>query len=332
MKAVLMHESGVSGVLRFSEVDHPRAPSGRLVLVRLHAAGVNPIDTKLRSRGTYYPEKMPAILGCDGAGVVEAVGEEVSRFKAGDRVYFFFGGIGGEQGCYAEYNLVPEDYLVVIPDSLDFNHAAAAPLVVITAWEALYDRARIQVGQHVLIQAGAGGVGHVAIQLAKEAGCKVITTVSDADKEELVRKLGADEVIRYRDEDVAGACHRWTDGKGVDVVLDTVGSSDAYIQAVEALRPYGQLVTLLQPDALDWKKARLKNLTVSMELMLSPPYFGWEEARLHQTRILENAVALMVQGCLQIIVSDILPLEQAARAHERIEQGGMQGKLVLSVY
>jgi len=331
MRAVLMHQSGDPDVLLFSsEVEPPRIHDDHQVLVRLQAAGINPVDTKLRSKGTYYPEQMPAILGCDGAGVVEAVGDAVSRFKPGDEVYFCHGGIGGDQGNYAEFNVVDERFIAHKPNSVDFTTAASAPLVLITAWESLHDRARIETGQKVLIHAGAGGVGHIAIQLAKAAGCEVITTVGSDEKVEFVKSLGADAVIRYKQENFAEEATRWSGGDGVDVVFDTVGGK-VFEQSFAATRPYGHIVSLLQPGEVDWKEARMRNLSTSLELMLSPMYFGWEAAQEHQADILRQCAKLMDTGKLTPHVNQTLTLEEAARAHELLEQGGMQGKIVLTI-
>jgi len=329
MKAVLMTGPGGPEALSVDQVAEPRLGTDRGLLVRLKAAGVNPVDTKLRSRGTFYPDRLPCILGCDGAGVVEAVGDSVSRFRVGDEVYFCNGGIGGEPGNYAEYALVDERFAAAKPETLSFAEAAAAPLVLITAWESLYDRARLQAGQTVLVHAGAGGVGHVAIQLAKQAGCRVCTTVSSEEKAAFVRRLGADEVVDYKTTDFADDALAWTGGIGVDVALDTVGGA-TFVKSFEAVRHYGDLVTLLQPPAdSDWKVARIRNLSISLELMLTPMYDGLTDARTHQAEILEQASRLFDQETLKIQVSHTLPLAEAAQAHRLIEQGGMVGKIVL---
>lgn len=331
MKTILMRAPGGPGVLTFADAPTPQIKHGTELLIRLKAAGVNPVDTKLRARGTYFPERSPTILGCDGAGVVEAVGTSVTRFKPGDAVYFCNGGIGGEPGTYAEYAVIDERFAARMPERLDFTQAAAAPLVLITAWEALYDRARMTAGQTVLIHAGAGGVGHVAIQLAKAAGCRVLTTVSTARKSALVRELGADEAIPYRDTDFVQAVLDLTAGRGVDIVLDTVGGA-TFSASFAATRPYGDVVTLLQPGAeTDWKTARLRNLRVSQELMLSPMYYGWTDAQRHQAWILEQCAALFDAGALRVHVDRVLPLAEAAAAHRAIEAGEVTGKLALAV-
>jgi NADPH2:quinone reductase len=331
MKAIAMIATGAPHVLAPIDVPKPKITQPTEMLVRLRAAGVNPIDTKLRSKGTYYPGRLPAILGCDGAGVVEAAGGAVKNFRVGDAVYFCNGGIGGHPGNYAEYALVDERFAALKPASLSFIEAAAVPLVFITAWEALHDRARLQPRQHVLIHAGAGGVGHAAIQLAKLAGTMVATTVSDEDKAAFVRRLGADEVILYRQADFVHAALAWTNGAGVDVALDTVGGA-VFAATTAAVRLYGTLITLLQPGPdMDWKEARQRNLLIGYELMLSPMYYGDVLAQTHQADILRECARLFDAGALSVQVSHVFPLDEAVAAHRLIEQGGQLGKIVLTI-
>jgi len=325
-----MSETGAPDVLTSAEVNAPVCDANE-VLIRIMAAGVNPVDTKLRANGMYFTNHMPAIPGCDGAGIVESVGAAITRFEAGDAVYYCYGGLGQVAGNYAEYIAVPEAYVAQKPDSLDFTDAAAAPLVLITAWEALFDRARLQSGRKVCIHGGAGGVGHVAIQLAKLAGCQVATTVSSDEKAEVVSTLGADLIINYRQQDVVAGLLKWTDGAGVDVAFDTVGGG-AFHQLVAATRVYGDIVTILQvPDNADWKTLRLRNIRVSQELMLTPMVTGDLEAAEHHGDILEQCAQFFDERKLSVFVSDILPLQQAGEAHRRIEAGGMCGKLVLEI-
>ncbi|MEI6430131.1 MAG: alcohol dehydrogenase catalytic domain-containing protein [Pseudanabaena sp. ELA607] len=182
MKAILMTAAGAPPVLQSEDVPLPQIQSQTEILVRLKAAGVNPIDTKLRQRGTFYPDQMPAILGCDGAGIVEAVGPAVTRFQRGDEVYFCDGGLGNTTGNYAEFTVVEERCVAFKPKSLSFIEAAAVPLALITAWESLFDRGRLEEGRKVLIHGGAGGVGHLAIQLAKLKQCQVAIAVFGAKR------------------------------------------------------------------------------------------------------------------------------------------------------
>ncbi|NJN85531.1 MAG: zinc-dependent alcohol dehydrogenase family protein [Leptolyngbyaceae cyanobacterium SL_7_1] len=329
MKAIIMTTAGSPDVLQLQDVPEPELTRDTELLIQLKAAGVNPIDTKLRQRGTFYPERSPAILGCDGAGVVEAVGSKVRQFQIGDEVYFCHGGLGGDRGNYAEYAVVDERCVAHKPRSLDFATAAAAPLVLITAWEALFDRGRLEAGRHVLIQAGAGGVGHVAIQLAKMAGATVYTTVSSEQKAAFVDHLGVDRPIFYPTTDVVKTILNWTTGEGVDLGFDTVGGS-ILSQTFAATRLYGDVVTLLAADAqTDWKTARDRNLRVSFELMLTPMLKGAIDAQQDQAKILQQCARLIDQQALAVHLAKTFPLAEAAAAHQLLEQGGLIGKIAL---
>ncbi len=330
MQAILMRRSGGPDVLAETELPVPALQHASDVLVRLHAAGVNPVDAKIRAKGPMLPETLTAVLGCDGAGVVEAVGEAVTRFKPGDAVWYCHGGLGGPHGNYAEYAVVDEAIAQPKPASLSFVQAAAAPLVLITAWEALHDRACIGAGDTVLIHAGAGGVGHVAIQLARVAGARVATTVSSAEKAEFAHGLGAEFTIDYLNEDLAGAIADWTGGRGVDVCFDTVGP-EVFARSIDVMAVYGDLVTILDPGPINLKEARHRNLRIALELMLTPQLKQMPEALAHQGEILRRCGALFDAGELQVEIADTYPLAQAADAHRRLEAGGMQGKLVLTM-
>ncbi len=276
-------------------------------------------------------ERLPAILGCDGAGTVAEAGAGVKEFRPGDDVYFFYGGLGTGPGNYAEYIVIDEKSAVRKPASLDYVHAAAAPLVLLTAWESLHDRARIKAGQTLLIHAGAGGVGHIAIQLAKIAGARVLTTVGSAEKAAFVRSLGADEAILYKETDFVDAVMDLTRGEGVDIAMDNVGGP-LFQATFPAVRYYGDLVTLLQPGReVDWTAARMRNLRISLEIMLTPFRFGLAGALRHQKQILEECARLIDKGLLKIHVGRTLPLAQAAEAHRMIEAGSTTGKIVLIV-
>ncbi len=332
MKAIVFETPGSPSVLKLQDIPAPTIQTETEVLVRLRAAGINPIDTKLRSRGTFYPEKTPHVLGCDGAGVVEAVGAAVQSFQVGDEVFFCNGGLGGSIGTYAEFAVVDERFLAIKPAALSFAEAAAAPLILITAWESLYDRGRLQSGQKVLILAGAGGVGHVAVQLAKLQGAEVCTTVSSETKAEFVKQLGADEVILYKNADVVDRVLSWTQGQGVDLAFDTVGGETFY-QTIPAVKIYGDLVTILEPDPAlgNLKTARMRNLRISLELMLTPMLQGLVEEQQQQAKILQQCARLCDRNLLKIHVSQTFPLEQAQAAHELLEAGSVTGKIVLLI-
>lgn len=330
MKAILMPHPGTAEVLQYADLPFPELPTPAHLRVRLCAAGVNPVDTKLRKGGTYFPERLPVILGCDGAGVVESAGGAVTRFKPGDEVFFMNGGIGGEPGNYAEFTTLHEDFAAAKPAALAMTQAAALPLVLITAWEALFDRAGVQAGQTVLIHAAAGGVGHIALQLARNAGARVAVTVSGAEKAALARRLGAEKIIDYTQEDFAESALAWTDGKGVDVVFDTVGGA-TFCASFAAAKVYGKIVTLLQSEcpAAAMKLARARNQSIHYELMLTPMLLGMHAARVAQREMLEAAAKMAATGRLEVLVSHALPLSQAAEAQCLVESGHSTGKIVL---
>lgn len=217
------------------------------------------------------------------------------------------------------------------PSSISFVEAAAAPLVLITAWEALCDRGRLEAGQHVLIHAGAGGVGHVAIQLAKLKGASVCTTVSTEQKADFAHCLGADKAILYKQVDFVEAVLEWTNGEGVELAFDTVGGS-TFAQTFPAVQIGGDLVTILEPDAsTNWKVARNRNLRVSFELMLTPMLQDLVDLQQHQAHILSECARLIDAGQLKIHVSQVFPLAEAETAHRLLESGSVTGKLVLQI-
>lgn len=332
MRAILMNVPGASGVLTATEVPLPALTGPSDVLVKLHAAGVNPIDTKVRKANMYYPDQLPSILGCDGAGVVEAVGDSVTRVSVGDEVFFFNNGLGGAPGNYAEYVVVHEDYLALKPRNLSMVEAAAVPLALITAWEALIKRGDLKEGRSALIHAGAGGVGHIAIQLARYLKARVATTISNEEKANFVQSLGAELSIDYRRHDFVDTALEWTDGKGVSLTMDTVGG-ETFCKSFSATRLYGRVISLLSTacEAKQINTARLRNLSIGYVQMTAPLYFGLHPARVLQTGILEQGSKLFEQGVLKVHVSRILPLSEAAEAHRLIEAGHTLGKIVLKI-
>lgn len=332
MKAILATAPGSTDVLQLRDIQKPELASPHHLRVKLAAAGVNPVDTKLRAKPAYFPDKLPAILGCDGAGTVEATGSAVTRFKIGDEVFFCNGGIGDEPGNYAQYTTLHADYCAKKPVNMGFQDSAALPLVFITAWESLVERANLQQGQTVLIHAAAGGVGQIAVQLARHLGARIAVTVSDDHKADIARSLGAEKIINYKTQDFVQEVLAWTNGRGADVVFDTVGG-DTFLRSLDATRIGGKVVSLLSTplDAAHAQKARLRNLSLCYDLMLTPQAMGLTEERIRQRKILEACAALVESGKLKVQVSHRLPLEQAAEAHRLIEAGGMVGKIILTM-
>jgi NADPH2:quinone reductase len=331
MKAMLMTAPGEPDVLQLSDVPTPK-PGPSDLLVRVHAAGINPLDTKVRKLHMFYPANLPAILGCDGAGTVEAVGSDVKRFKSGDEVYFFNNGLGAAAGSYAEFTVVNQDYAARKPGNLSMEQAAAVPLVLITAWEALVDRVRLKEGETTLIHAGAGGVGHIAIQLARHLGARVATTVSGVEKAKLAKALGAELTIDYKTSDFAEQTLEWTKGAGADVVFDTVGGP-TFTQSFPAVRLYGRLATLLSTvcEMPQVNKARMRNIIVGYVQMTTPLLLGNHELRRSQTRILEEGAKLFEAGKLKVEVSKVLSLAELPEAHRLVAGGHVTGKVVVNV-
>lgn len=330
MKAIVMTAVGTPDVLTLQDMAEPEITQPTQIKVKLQAAGVNPVDTKIRRNGLLYDRPLPAILGCDGAGIVVATGSDVDRFKVGDKVWFCHGGLGREAGNYAGYNVLDQRWAALMPNTFSYMEAAALPLVLITAAGALFGRGGLAAGQTVLIHAGAGGVGSVAIQLAKLKGARVLTTVSSEQKAELVKNLGADDVIFYRQDTLADAVKRLTDGKGADLVFDTVGP-DVFKDSIGVTAYFGRLVTLLDPGAVNLAEARLRNLLLGFELMLTPMLKDLHEARDKHIDILNQCAGYADQGLLKAHIGAQLPLAEAAKAHEMIETGHTTGKIVLSL-
>lgn len=333
MKAVMLTGAGGTDMLKLMDVPDPVLEDPQDVLVRLHAAGLNPVDYKLRRAGGFYPNRLPLILGCDGAGVVEAIGEAVTRFKVGDEVFFFNGGMGGDdQGNYAELTVIHQDYLAAKPTSLSMVEAASVPLVWLTAWEALFDRYSLQAGDTILIHGGAGGVGYIAVQIAKSAAAAVFTTISSAEKADFARSIGADHCINYKKKNFVDSVLELTNGEGVDVVFDVVGGQ-LFADSFPATKIFGHVVTL---DEINFTKAeagtaKLRNLSLSYELMLTPMHFKMHDARVRQTGMLEEAARLIDAGQIKVFVNNVFALDEIDQAHAVVEGGHSTGKTVIKI-
>jgi NADPH2:quinone reductase len=331
MKAAALTAPGGPQALQTSDVEMPWPGSGRDVLVRLRTASLNPADAYFRAFGPYIENGGPCILGHDGAGIVEQVGNEVQLVEPGQRVCFCNGGIGGKYGTYAEFAVVPESQLAIVPDSVDDATAAALPLVFITGWEALYDRAQVEAGESVLIHAGAGGTGHIAIQLAALRGARVATTVSTDEKIELVKSLGAERPIAYRAEDFAEASRAWTRGQGLDVALDNLGA-DAFSKTIPLMAPYGRMVTLMgTPGDDENETAYINNLSIHNVMMLTPMLLDMQKQLDNQAQIVRQGLQLIEQGKLRVVIDSTFRLDEIAAAHERLDAGRATGKIVLSI-
>jgi NADPH2:quinone reductase len=299
------------------------------VLVALKASSVNPADAFFRELGPYVASEAPFVPGHDGAGVVEACGTGVTTVKPGDRVAFCNGGIGAIPGTYASHAVVPAAQLAPIPDGVDDATAAALPLVAITAFEALIERAHVKAGDFVLIHAGAGGTGHLAVQLAARAGARVAATVSSDEKAQVVRGLGAELAIRYDQLDFVTACRDWSNGRGLDVALDNVGP-EVMKRTYKAMAPYGRIATLMGMPGDDGEEtAYVGNLTIHNIMMLTPMLLGLSERLAHQARIVAACLKRVAGGDIAPQVSARFALSEAATAHALMAKGSVTGKIVL---
>ncbi|NNM53678.1 MAG: zinc-dependent alcohol dehydrogenase family protein [Spirochaetales bacterium] len=314
MKAVIIRAFGSADQLELASMPKPE-PGPRQVLVKVMAASVNPVDYKIREHGSWAGVPMPAILGYDAAGIVEAVGQQVSRFKPGDEV-FYSARIFGRQGTYAEYHVEDEDILALKPAKLTWEEAASLPLAAITAYDSIITFFQTKVGDTVLVHAGAGGVGNFAVQLAKAAGARVLATGRSVNHE-LIRSLGADAVIDYQKVRFEDEVLQLTGGKGVDAVFDTVGG-DTISRSIKAVRPFGKLSTVVSL-AGELNGMQPKNLTL---------YFGFMERTQHK---IEAIKTLVERGQLRPLIDSVYPLEKTAEAQRRLEAGGVRGKIVLKV-
>ena len=325
MKALIVESAG--GPFRLIDRPRPR-PGEQEVLVRVAASGVNPLDTKIRAGAAGHARHpLPAILGLDLAGYVEAMGDGVDRFRPGDEVYGMTGGVGGLPGSLAEYAVVDADLLARKPANLSMRRAAALPLVAITAWEGLVDRAKIRAGQTVLVQGGAGGVGHLAIQIARAFGADVFATHRGAHAA-LLESLGA-TAINNQAQSVESYTAEYTGGRGFDLVYDTVGGEqlDASFAAVGK---FGHVVSCLGWGVHALAPLSFKAATYSGVFTLLPLLSG--EGRARHGAILADVARLVEAGQVVPRVDDrIFDLASAADAHDAVSSGGAQGKVVVSV-
>jgi NADPH:quinone reductase-like Zn-dependent oxidoreductase len=292
-------------VLRFEDAPRPE-PATRQVLVRVFAAGVNPADWKLRE-GKFGEYPLPLILGNDFSGEIEALGPGVEEFRVGEQI---FGSVADKSGSYAQYALAPVAHIVEKPKQIDHTTAAAIPVPAMTAWQALFDEAKLEPGQRVLIHAASGGVGNFAVQFAKWKGAHVIGTASGSNAD-LVRSLGADEFIDYRSTRFEDAV------RDVDVVFDTIGG-DTQERSWNVLKKGGVLVSIVQPPSEQSAKAHnVRGI------------FMREDATRNDELI--QISKLIANGQVKVNVETILPLSEARKAQELSQTGHARGKIVLKV-
>jgi NADPH:quinone reductase len=327
MRALVLTAFGGPENFVLQEIPKPRAQPGTL-LVKLVATSVNSIDIKIREGGLAIAPPLPAVLGSDIAGIIEEVGEGVFGFSAGDEVYGCAGGVKGLGGTLAEYIMADARLMARKPKTLSMREAAALPLVSITAVQAL-EKAAPSYADHVLVHGGAGGVGHIGVQLAKVLGCQVAATVGSNEDFDLVRSLGVDEVINFREEKVEAYVERLTSGFGFDVVFDTVGGKNL-TASMEAAKAKGRLVTTNARVTIDLTMAHAKALSLHAVFMMLPLITGI--GREGHGKRLRYIASLADSGHLHPLLDDEhFTLETAADAHRRLQSGQARGKVVVNL-
>ncbi len=322
MRATVAAKAGGPEVLEYREVPVPRPGPGQ-VLVRVAAVGVNFIDTYLRSG--VYPRSFPTILGSEGAGTVEELGEGVSQVAVGDRVAW----ADGNTGAYAEFDVVAADRLVAVPERVELETAAAAMLQGMTAHYLINSTWPLKAGETALIHAAAGGMGQALTQLAKAKGARVIGTTSSAEKERIARAAGADEVIRYTEvDDLAAEVRRLTDGKGVDVVYDGVGAS-TFDASLASLRKRG-LLALYGGASGQVPPVDPQRLNRAGSVFLTRPTLtDYVETREDLAWRSSEILAAVAAGDLAVNIGARFPLSQAADAHTALSGRATTGKVLL---
>ncbi len=321
MKAVYIEGHGGNEKLKYGEFEKPTAGAGQ-ALVKLAASGVNYID--VYHREGLYKIPLPTVLGTEGAGVIESVGEGVTGFKPGDRVAYAMA-----RGSYAEYQAVPANLLVHVPEGVDLKKAAAVMLQGMTAHYLVYSTFPLEKGQTALIHAAAGGTGRLLVQIAKMVGARVIATAGSPEKAAIAKSAGADEVLLYKDVDWVAEVKRLTDGKGVDVVYDGVGQA-TFLKGLDCLRPRGMMALFGQssgpaapfdPQLLN-SKGGLFLTRPSLAYYLSPKELAWRSGDLFKW---------IGEGKLDILMDHIYPLSETAQAQRDLEARKTTGKLVITI-
>jgi NADPH:quinone reductase-like Zn-dependent oxidoreductase len=308
MKAIQIHEFGGPEVLKYEDAPKPK-PAADEVLIKVFASGVNPVDWKIRAglaKGK-FPVPFPLIPGWDVSGEIEEVGRDIKNFRKGDEVYSRPDPT--KNGTYAEYVVGKANLVNRKPKCISHERAAGVPLAGLTAWQALFDHGKLQQDQKVLIHAASGGVGTFAVQFAKWKGAYVIGTTSK-ENINFVKQLGADEVIDYKKEKFEDKL------KEIDLVIDLIGG-DTQKRSLKVIKKGGRMITTLQPE--NQEAAKAKNIHIEGFLTQSIP----EE--------LEQIKQLIDSGKVKPVITEIIPLKNAAKAHELIEKGHTRGKIVLQV-
>jgi len=326
MKAMLINEYGANAVFEATEIEKPEVKAGH-VLVKIAASSVNTVDTMIRKMGKELPlsPDTPAILGMDFAGKIEVIGDGVNDYATGDEVYGCAGGLANLPGTLAEYIVADTNLISHKPKNLSMREAAALPLVGITAYEGLM-RAGIKKGQKVLVHGGSGGVGHVALQLAKHFGAKVYSTGGGEKQMALIEELGATP-INYKTESVEEYVSKYTDNKGFDLVFDSVGGANM-INSFEAAALNAHVASTVSMCEIDLSIAHFKGLSLHVVFMLIPMLHNYK--RKEHTKILASLADIIESGGLKPVLDrNYYSLKEVGQAYARLESRQAMGKVVI---
>ena len=318
MRAIVVREYGEPEVMKVEEASLPEPGDGQ-VLVKIEAAGVNPVDTYLRTGIHAHAPELPYTPGKDGAGVVEKVGKNVTSLKPGDRVYT----AGSISGTYADYSLCGEKQLGKLPDNVSFEKGAGVWTPYATSYRALFQKAGAKSGETVLVHGASGGVGIGAVQWAKDAGLKVIGTASSDEGKQLVEQHGADTVFDHTDEDHFGEIREYTGGKGVDVIIEMLANVNLE-RDFESLAMFGRIVVVGNRGSIQFtpRLAMTKDATIyGMSLFNAPPD---DLSEIHAA-----IVDGLSRGAIDPAVGESIPLSEAPRAHHQVIENKASGKIVL---
>lgn len=328
MKAMVIEQFGEPDVFIEKTVPRPELKSGH-VLIEVRATSVNSVDVLIRRHGPpFLSPSFPAILHSDVAGIIVEVASDVKGFKPGDLVYGCAGGLPGMGGALAEFMLADALLIAHKPISLSMAEAAALPLVTLTVWEALRERVVAKSGQKVLVHGGAGGVGHIAVQLARIAGAQVYATVSTKEKSSIVKALSEIETIDYHAMPVIDYVNQYTGGKGFDIVFDSIGNENL-LRSFEATKLNGNVVTTMSLGQFDMSMAHLRGLSLHVVFMLIPLLHNIN--RSHHGRILSEAAKLVDEGKLRPLIDPHrFTFNEVYDAHRLMESGKHIGKIVLT--
>lgn len=329
MKAMILEEYGNGAAFQTTDLPKPSAKAGHVV-VRIAATSVNTLDTMIRQLGQEnlpLSPDLPAVLGMDFAGTVEAIGDGITHFALGDEVYGCAGGLSDIQGSLAEYMLADGRLIAHKPKSLSMREAAALPLVGITAYEGL-KKAKVYVGQKVLVHGGTGGVGHVSVQLAKHFGADVYATVSSDKQFDIIKQYDATP-INYKSEKISDYVARCTNGAGFDVVYDSVGGSNL-VNSIEAAALNGEVITTASMLELDLTTANFKGLSLHLVCMLIPMLYN-QKREDHGTILTELSKIVDMGELKPLLDENKFALTEVGYAYDRLTSGQAIGKVVVEI-